>query len=341
VANLWGTRWWRKVIALVSILVFVVTAAAGINVDFGAYRNLKDALGITPYPALASRYLTGHAGTMDPALGRTWQPPTGMPAKGKLGTVKIPATRSGFNAREASVYLPPAALIASPPTLPVIIMFSGQPGAPADVFTSGDVSTILDAYASAHKGLAPIVVAPDQLGHPGQNPMCVDSPLGQSATYLTVDVPNWIRSHLNVGDSPNYWAVGGYSQGGTCAIQFGAGRPDLFRSIIDISGELAPTIGPDTVNKAFGGSTAAYNAVKPLTLLAKHAPYLDTLAIFGVGTQDKKYERIEHTVLPAAAAAGMKTEFIQSPYSAHDWNTVRYALKRALPQVSTRMGLGS
>ncbi|MEO8908051.1 MAG: alpha/beta hydrolase-fold protein, partial [Microbacteriaceae bacterium] len=234
VANLFRTRWWRKVIAIVSIVVFLIATAAAINVDFGAYRNLKDALGITPYPPLASQYLTGQAGPMDPTLAQTWQPPAGMPSKGKVGTVDIPATKSGFHARVASVYLPPAALVASAPKLPVIVMFSGQPGAPADMFTSGQLPRILDAYAAAHHGLAPIVVAPDQLGNPLQNPMCVDSPLGNSATYLTVDVPHWITSHLNVATAPQQWAVGGYSQGGTCALQFGAAHPNLYRSIIDI-----------------------------------------------------------------------------------------------------------
>ncbi|TAM71367.1 MAG: hypothetical protein EPN48_02015 [Microbacteriaceae bacterium] len=339
VVNLIRTRWWRKLLAVLSIIVFLTAAAAAINIDFGAYRNLKDAFGITPYPPLASRYLNGQVGPVDPTLAQTWHPPAGMPSKGKLGTVDIPATTSGFNARAASVYLPPAALVSSAPKLPVMVMFSGQPGTPADLFTSGHLQGILDAYAATHHGLAPIVVAPDQLGNPLSNPMCVDSSLGQSASYLTVDVPHWITSHLNVAGGPQQWAVGGYSQGGTCALQFGAGHPDLYRSIIDISGEIAPTIGRDTAKKAFGGSAAAYNAVKPLTLLARHAPYQDTLAIFGVGKQDAKYEPIIHAAQRAATAAGMTTDLIQSPKSSHDWNTVRYVLSRAVPEVATRMGL--
>jgi len=339
IVNLVRTRWWRKLLAVVSIVVFLIAAAAAINIDFGAFRNLKDALGITPYPPLASSYLNGQAGPVDPTLAQTWQPPAGMPSHGKLGTVDIPATTSGFSARAASVYLPPAALVSPAPKLPVMVMFSGQPGAPSDLFTSGQLQGILDAYAAAHHGLAPIVVAPDQLGNPLSNPMCVDSSLGKSATYLTVDVTRWITSHLNVADSAQQWAVGGYSQGGTCALQFGAGYPNLYRSLIDISGEIAPTIGRDTVKKAFGGSAAAYNAVKPLTLLAKHAPYQDTLAIFGVGKQDAKYEPITHAAVRAATSAGMTTDLIQSPKSSHDWNTVRYVLSRAVPVIATRMGL--
>lgn len=336
--NLWRSRWWRKVLAVVAAAVFLLAAGAAVNVDFGAYRSVRDALGITPYPPLPAADLTGHvqsANTADP-----WTAPAGMPAKGALGTVTIPATLSHFPARPASVYLPPAALTAHPPALPVLVMFPGQPGGPSDVFTSGRVAATLNTYAAAHQGLAPIVVAPDQLGHPGKNPMCVDSPLGDSATYLTVDVPNWIRSHLNVLGDAAHWAVGGYSQGGTCATQFGFGDPQLFGSLIDILGEHEPTIGSDTVAKAFGGSVVKYDAAKPLSLLAQHKPYTDSFGIFGSGLQDKRYTGFVRTMYAAATADGMTTRLILSPHSGHDWNTVRYVLARGLPLLADHMGLG-
>ncbi|GAB3806628.1 alpha/beta hydrolase-fold protein [Humibacter antri] len=339
IANLWGTRWWRKVVAIIMIPAVLLVAAAGINVDYGAYRDLSDALGIVPYPKMPASHLTAHSGAMDPNLGKDWRPPAGMPAHGLVGTVHIPATHSQFAARKTVVYLPPAALVPNPPVLPVVMLFAGQPGAPSDVFTSGRAAATYDAFAARHNGLAPIVVAADQLGHPGQNPMCVDSPLGNSATYLTVDVPNWIRTHLPVAESGRYWAVGGYSQGGTCAIQFGAGHPELFGSIIDVLGELEPTIGPKTVAEGFGGSAAAYKAAKPLTLLAKHAPYRDSFAIFGSGAHDVKYTHYARQMNTAAQRAGMRTELIISAASGHDWNTVRYVWAKALPQVADRMGL--
>lgn len=339
VANLWGTRWWRKTVAIVFIPLVLISAGAGINVDFGAYRDLTDALGIMPYPTLHASKLGGHAGPMDPNLATDWKPPKDMPAHGAVGAVTIPATVSHFNARQAVVYLPPAALVRNPPKLPVVMLLSGQPGAPADTFTSGDAPATYDAYAKKHHGLAPIVVAPDQLSHPGQNPMCVDSPLGNSATYLTVDVPNWIKSHLNVAESGRYWAVGGYSEGGTCAMQFGAGRPDQFGSFIPVLSELAPTIGAKTVQEGFGGSQAKYDAAKPLNMLKKNAPYPDSWAIFGAGRQDPKYLAFAKTLNAASERAGITSRVIVSPNSGHDWNTVRYVWHVALPLVADHMGL--
>lgn len=340
--NLWASKWQRKVIAVVSLFAFIITAAAGINIDFGAYRNLNDALGITPYSALPAARMSAHAGTMDPSLAKSWARRThpGMPKYGTVGMVTIPATQSHFVARKAVVYLPPAALVADAPVLPVLMLFSGQPGAPIDMFTSGEVPAMLDAYAAKHDGLAPIVIVPDQLGTPLKNPMCADSRSGKAATYLNVDVRGWVLDHLHVATSGRYWAVGGYSEGGTCAIQFGAGRPDLFGTLIDILGEVVPTMGANTLNDAFGGSRSAYDAIKPLHLLAEHGPYADSVAIFGYGARDKQYGAYVKRVEAAATRAGMKTRLIEAPNSGHDWNTVRYVLTRSLSQVCGRLGLG-
>ena len=343
VFNRWASRWWRKTIAAVSIFSFLVAAAAGINIDFGAYRNLNDALGISPYSALPAARLSSQAGTMDASLPKTWRARdhTEMPKQGMVGTVSIPGTQSHFAARKAVVYLPPAALVANPPVLPLLILFTGQPGSPTEMFTSGQVPVMLDSYAAAHAGLAPIVVVPDQLGAPLKNPMCADSRLGKAATYLTVDVRSWILNHLHVATSGRYWAVGGYSEGGTCSIQLGASRPDLFGSTIDILGELVPTMGAKSLSEAFGGSRAAYEAIKPLPLLARHNPYADSIAIFGAGAKEKQYGAYARQIEAAAAGSGMKTRLVISPDSGHDWNTVRYVLTRALPEVCARLGLGS
>jgi enterochelin esterase-like enzyme len=343
VFNLWASRWWRKTIAAVSILSFLVAAAAGINIDFGAYRNLNDALGISPYSALPAAHLSAHAGTMDASLAKTWRARdhSGMPKHGMVGMVTIPATQSHFVARKAVVYLPPAALLANPPVLPLLVLFTGQPGSPTEMFTSGQVPEMLDSYAAAHGGLSPIVVVPDQLGTPLKNPMCADSRLGKAATYLTVDVRSWILNHLHVATSARYWAVGGYSEGGTCSIQLGASRPDLFGSTIDILGEVVPTMGANTLSEAFGGSRSAYDEIKPLPLLARHTPYADSVAIFGASAREKRYGAYARQVDAAAARAGMKTRLIVSPNSGHDWNTVRYVLTRALPEICARLGLAS
>jgi enterochelin esterase-like enzyme len=338
-ANLPRARWRRRLIAIAFLPLVAVAAAAGINLDYGAYRTLADALGIPDVPSLAAPHQSGRNTAMDPQLGTHWQPPRGMPAHGTVGAVTIPGAASRFDARRAVVYLPPAAQVADPPTLPVVVLFPGQPGSPSDVFTSGRVAATYDAYAATHHGLAPIVVAPDQLGAPLRNPMCLNSPLGNVATYITVDVPAWVRAHFRVADSARYWAVGGFSQGGTCAFQFGTGYPQVFGSFVAVLSELQPTIGPDSVSKAFGGSVAAYDAEKPLQLMARHAPYTDSAAIVGTGALDAAFTRYAQDLSAAARRAGISTRYIIAPASGHDWNTVRFVYAIALPELADRMGL--
>lgn len=341
--NLRHSRWPRKVIASLAIVLFVLTAAVGINVDFAGFSTIRAALGLGALPLMTLPAVDPtDPGSPDRPLTKTWSAPVDMPAKGRVGTVIIPATVSKFDTRDALVYLPPAALTANPPKLPILVMLSGQPGAPYNIFDTARLPGLLDRYAQSHNGLAPIVVVPDQLGAVDHNPMCVDSALGNSATYLTVDVPNWIRTHLNVAQDRVDWAVGGYSQGGTCSIQFAAGYPGVFGSFIDISGELAEHSGSvqDTINRGFGGSAAAYSAAKPLAVLAGRAPYPDSTAIFGIGENDSRFSPGQHLLASAARRAGMNVTVITSPNSAHDWNTVRYTLAHAMPILYARWGLG-
>jgi len=327
----------RRLVAVgsVAILLVALMGAVGINADLGEFPTVRSALGLERYPTLA----LPHPVTVLPPT--RWVPPAGMPSRGREGLVTIPATTSGFPARQAMVYLPPAALEPVAARLPVLVLLSGQPGAPQDLFSKGRLNTILDDYAVAHRGLAPVVVVPDQLSAPQRNPMCVDSPLGNSASYLTVDVPRWIRSHLTVEHDPAGWGIGGFSQGGTCAIQLGAAHPGLFGTIIDISGQVAPISGSlrNTIETAFGGSPDAYRAATPAALMAVGAPYHDVLALFLVGADDLRYRPGVEELERDADAAGMTTRLILSPGTAHDWHTVQYAESRAIPIVARGWGL--
>ena len=330
--------WRRRGLALVAGVAVVLSAALGVNVDFGFYKNVEQAVATSPYRTvkLPVEHTTGSTDLAD------WHAPAGMPRSGETLSVAIPGTVSHFRARKAVVWLPPAARVANPPKLPVIIAFSGQPGQPADLFQTGDMGQFLDHYAAQHDGLGPIVVSPDQLGAPNRNPMCLDSRrLGRSATYVTTDTVNWIQAHLPVESGPAHWGVAGFSEGATCAMQFSASRPDLFGTTLAISSELGPKNGSlqQTIALGFGGDAAAYRAAMPVAEMAAHAPYRDHLTVFGYGQDDAPYTASTGLLRAAAERAGMQTSTIVSPGSAHDWNTVRYVLAHGLPPVLAHLGL--
>lgn len=339
-----------RIAAVAAVVAALLAGTLGVNADFGQYTtvgSLFDNSVAEPFPLqVLARQLVAAPGASATGSGPArplWKDAavSGMPAVGLVGAVKIPGTVSKFHARGAYVYLPPAALVPHPVALPVLIMLSGQPGSPANVISSGRIAAVFDAFAAHHGGLAPIVVAPDQLGAPNRNPMCVDGSLGASASYLTVDVPAWIRSHLTVQTTSQAWAIGGFSQGGTCSIQLGAAHPELFSSIVDISGQIAPKNGGvvQTTDLGFGGDSAAYRAALPQSVLARNAPYSHSVAVFGVGQLDTRYGPVAARMTAAASAAGILATEAISPGTGHDWHTVQWVLENALGSVYHQLGL--
>ncbi len=361
--SIWKGRWWRRSIACVSVVAFVLAGALAINRDASAYETLSEATGTSHVQALALPTSTPAASTpvtsspaatigararvstvsnaFDPDLYESWRPPAGMPRSGTVGSITIPATVSHFRARPAIVYLPPAALVKDAPALPVVIMLSGQPGDPNSLLVSGHLSESLDKLASEHRGLAPIVVIPDQLGSTYANPMCVDGRLGNSATYLTTDVPTFITHHFRVAHGARAWAIGGFSQGATCAIQLGSAHPDVFGSFIDVSGELGPTLdsGAEAVREGFAGSAVAYARAQPTSILRARAPYSDFAAFFAVGATDNTYRPAADVNSAAARAAGMTVTLDVIPGSGHDWTTATVGMAEGLAWLFPRVGL--
>ncbi|WP_208750294.1 esterase family protein [Arthrobacter sp. PM3] len=336
--SLWRSRWWRKAAAVVASLLFVATAALGINAGYGLNPTLGAMLGINQAKHLTLPKLNPAAQTQTATvLWKSWTPPAGMPDAGQGGSVTIPADASGFHARDAFLYLPPAALVDNPPPLPIIIMMMGQPGGPEQSKTAVQE---LDSFARQNHGLAPLLLTVDQLGNPYKNPVCVDSAKGNVYTYVTTDVVNYIRKNLNVASDRTQWAVAGYSNGGECALSFAAKRPEIFGSLLDISGELEPVDGTaaNTVKTVFGGNQAAFTAEKPATILKAHK-YTDELAIFTSGALDSKYGPQSAWAEKDAKAAGMTTYRFVGPGIGHRGDAVGYGLHAGLPLLFQRFGL--
>ncbi|MFZ7087295.1 alpha/beta hydrolase [Curtobacterium sp. RRHDQ10] len=329
-----------RVIGGVLMVVALVVSGLGINVDYAAYPTINALLQKNPYPDLHLGAEQAADPTARVVSGTDWHPPTTMPRKGVVGSVEIPGRESGFPARPAVVYLPPAARTAHPPVLPVIISLSGQPGTPSDMFAVGHLPEVLDAYAAQHGGLAPIVVAADQLAVPGHNPMCVDSSVGRSGTYITQDVPAWITAHLNVPTPGRNWGLVGFSQGATCTMQFLAGHPDEFAAGLAISSQLAPIdrTPQNSADEAFGGSLRRWRAAAPGALLKAHGPYRDHMLILTSGQNDDEFTRNARALERDARGAGIRVQRAEAPGSGHDWNTVFWSLQHELPAIADFLG---
>lgn len=335
-------RWGRFGSAL-ALLVVTAAAAQSLNGVYREYPTVRTVIGLPAPDELPFADVTPRAPLVPARAGRPlarfWHPPAGLRGSGIVTRVDIPGPRSGFVARPAFVYLPPAYLTSPRAELPVLVLMAGQPGAPEDWLYGGQLAARLDAYAAAHAGLAPVVVVVDQLGDPLRNPLCLDSALGRVQTYLARDVPAWIRATLQVNPDTATWAVGGLSNGGTCALQLAVNAPEVYRTFLDISGEAEPSLGDHaaTVAAAFGGDEAAFAAVNPLDVLAVRR-FPDTAGYLVAGAQDGVYGPAAPRVLAACRAAGMDVALHVLP-GGHTFEVWGPGLSGALPWLGARTGI--
>jgi S-formylglutathione hydrolase FrmB len=336
-----------RVAVLGALALVLLASVSGINGYYGQFPTVRTALGsdytdeidfgaaATPAPRLIRR--AGGA-----PLAATWSPPAGMPATGRVAQVDIPGPVSGFAARPGWVYLPPSYLSGVRAQLPVLVLLPGQPGDSRDWLDGGRLAQRMDAFAAGHRGLAPVVLMPDALGSELANPLCLDSALGNAAGYLTVDVPAWIRLHLQIDPDPASWAVGGFSYGGTCALQLALTAPQVYPTFLDISGQSEPSLGTraDTVHAAFGdgaGADAAFRAVNPLDLLATRR-YPQTAGALVAGADDPEFRPQADTVFAALQAAGVPSTLTVLP-GGHTWAVWGPGLDASLPWLGSRLGL--
>jgi S-formylglutathione hydrolase FrmB len=337
---------WHKVFAVLATIVLVAASGNQINKHFQQYPTLGDLLGASPDSQIdGPPPIDGSVQPTTPAgpLTTSWTP-TGsrIPADGhgKISEINIPGTVSGFQARPGKVYYPPAYFADNPVLLPVVVLISGQPGEPADWFLADRAQKVMDDFAATHKGIAPIVVVPDALGSQLANPLCANTDRGQVDTYLAKDVPDAIRKQLRADPDTHKWVFGGFSYGGTCAIQLATNHPDIYPNFVDISGQLEPTFGTrqQTVDAAFNGDNAAFVKVNPMDLMSTRK-FPDSAGWFIVGSEDAEYKTQQQAVYAAAQQAGMNVQYWENPGSGHDWGTAVAGLEHTMPWIAQKTGL--
>jgi S-formylglutathione hydrolase FrmB len=331
----------RALVSVVAALLVLATSGMKVNAFYGYRPTMAAAFGLpaaneVQFADLA-RILPAVTASPGRPLSTVWRPPADMPRTGRISHVDIPGTTSGFVARQAWLYLPPAYFASTRATLPVLELLPGQPGGPEDWLLAGRLAEVLDTFAAAHGGLAPVVVVPDATGTSFGNPLCLDSRLGNTETYLATDVPAWMGANLQI--DAGHFAVGGFSFGGTCALELAVRRPEVFPTFLDVSGQAEPTLGDraQTVAAAFGGDEDAFRRVNPLDEL-RTARFPDTAGVLAVGADDPVYGPEAEQVRAAARQAGMTVTLKVTP-GGHSWTLAVDALTGTLPWLAGRMGL--
>jgi enterochelin esterase-like enzyme len=335
--------WSRRGGGLLAALLVIALSSVQINAYFGLNRTVSDLTGnaLARIPVL-EQGLTRQAGAPDGAPIRNWRPQGAMPDGGSLRRATIPGTKSGMDMRDAYIYLPPAYFAQNRPALPVLVLIAGQPGGPADWLTGGALRGHMDSFAATHGGVAPVVVIPDANGSQNANTMCMDSRIARADTYLSEDVPDWISTTLSVDTDHRHWAVGGFSFGGTCALQLGTRHPDLFHDVLAFSAEAEPAIAKErqkTIDASFPGDPDAFLRQTPLSVMAErrfdgHGLYLTA------GQNDTEFVGYLKTLADAAGKAGFTVQAYEVEHTGHSWDTSSRHFSDALQFLAGQWGAG-
>lgn len=272
-----GSPWWRRALAVASVPLCAISAAAVLNAS----------LGYLPTVQTAWQRATGQ-------LPPQWVDQTKLvamqrqgvrPTRGTVVSISTPDDVSGFAHRNELVYLPPAWFRSNPPPeLPVVMMLGAELSSPSDWLQSGHALSILDDFALQHRGVTPVVVFPDTSGSFTNDTECVNGPRGNAADHLIKEFVPFVISNFGVSAQPANWGVAGWSSGGTCALTLSVSHPDMFSTFVDLDGQLGPNAGKrqQTIARLFGGDEQAWAAFDPRTVVRGRGYYYDMAAWIGV-----------------------------------------------------------
>ncbi|MFA5004407.1 MAG: alpha/beta hydrolase-fold protein [Candidatus Saccharimonadales bacterium] len=256
---------------------------------------------------------------------------------GSVYSIDIPGTVSKFKTRGAYAYVPAIASSPAKVNLPVLVLSTGFPGLPANWLGSGLQAT-MDEFASHHGGISPLVIMVDNTGSLTNDTECVDSPRGNAETYLSTDVPNYIKSHFEVANGPGHWAIGGLSMGGMCSIMLALRHTDVYHYFLDFGGEIGPEVGSQqkTISELFRGSETAWAEHQPSQLLEQHN-YSDMGGFFSVGKEDSlKVTAATRQLYQQSKAAGIESIY-ETIGGNHTFAVWQQSFKDALPWLSNRL----
>jgi enterochelin esterase-like enzyme len=221
-------------------------AAVGLVVNnrFDFYSSWSDLLGTANSKPLADRTLTGDA--LIKAVDRQYADPASV--KGRVVNEQVAGSASGVTT-SINVYLPPQydAPGNRDETFPVALVISGYPGDLQSLISGMRTPQTLDGLVAKGRVLPMVVVMVSPTVDPPRDTECADVSGGpQVETFLSQDLPGYVRQHYRVEPAGRRWGVAGVSTGGFCAVKLAMRHPGVFGSAASISGYLHPVIDQTT-----------------------------------------------------------------------------------------------
>ena len=145
--------------------------------------------------------------------------------------------------RTVYIYLPPQYFLTKYSTyqFPVIELLHGSPGNPEQWVNPMNVLPTLDDMIATRQADPVVLVMPDTDGGQRYSLQCLNAIGGvQDATYVAVDVPNFVAANYRVQPPGKAWGVAGLSEGGFCAANLALQYPARYGYAGVMSGYFAP-----------------------------------------------------------------------------------------------------
>ncbi len=145
--------------------------------------------------------------------------------------------------RVVYIYLPPQYFLTRYDNyqFPVIELLHGSPGNPEQWVNPMNVLPTLDDMIANRQANPVVLVMPDTDGGQKYSLQCLNAIGGvKDATYVAVDVPNFVAANYRVQPPGKAWGVAGLSEGGFCAANLALQYPARYGYAGDMSGYFAP-----------------------------------------------------------------------------------------------------
>jgi enterochelin esterase-like enzyme len=160
--------------------------------------------------------------------------------KSRVVDIVVHGQMTGYN-EVASVYLPGSYAIDPNRRYPLLQLQAGYPGNHQTWIKYLKIKQMLDDLIASGKLPALIAVMADQNPVHDRDSECVDAdpslmPGSLADTFLSSDVPTYIRAHFRAGTGRDDLVIGGYSTGGFCAANLALRHPDTYGGVIVLSG---------------------------------------------------------------------------------------------------------
>ncbi|MDH6128429.1 alpha/beta hydrolase-fold protein [Kitasatospora sp. GP82] len=200
---------------------------------------------------------------------------------------------------------------------PVVELLPGFPGSSSTWFGTLKVSEKLKPLMQNGQVTPFILVSPrtQLLGRIDTG--CADVPGKVNAdTWISRDVPQMITDNFRVDESPERWAIAGYSAGAHCATRLSVEHPNRYRAGVSLSGYNDPAQEPDSLTAKDPHLKELSN---PLNML-KSAPQPPKISLFMTGNKGDGYEAAVAMKAAAKAPTAVTVQETTGPHTTDTWS---------------------